>query len=129
MLFHKYFWPSWAWLAIVTWLSVTPGVQMPKFELLAADKLAHAGAYALLSLLLVLGLVLYCKRLPSRKELFLIACFSAAYGAVMEFVQGTFFPYRFFEWDDMLANTVGAFIATILASFLPIFRPQNLPKS
>jgi VanZ family protein len=29
----------------------------------------------------------------------------------MEWVQGTFYPNRFFEYYDMLANTAGAILA------------------
>jgi len=36
--------------------------------------------------------------------------FATAFGALMEWVQFRFFPDRFFEYDDMLANAVGAVV-------------------
>ena len=111
--------PAAVWLAIITLLSVTPSVQLPKFELFSTDKLAHAGAYAMLTALLLRGIWKSKGRNATRGELFLVFCLSAGYGALMEWVQGTFFPYRFFEYDDMLANAAGAFLVVIFANALP----------
>lgn len=105
--------PAMLWLAIITWLSVTPAVQMPKFNLFSADKLAHAAAYALLAGLIVWGIHRIRRRAVKRTEMWAVFCFSTAYGALMEWIQGTFFPGRFFEYDDMLANAAGAFLALI----------------
>ncbi len=112
----KPFMPAALWLAVITFLSVTPNVQMPKFELFSADKLAHAGAYALLAWFMAWGVWKTKKRTAKPGELFLIFCISTLYGALMEWVQGTFFPNRFFEYDDMLANAAGAFLAAMLAT-------------
>jgi VanZ family protein len=109
----KPFVPAMIWLAIITWLSVTPGVQMPKFNLISADKLAHAAAYGLLAGLLIRAVRRARQRAISRAGMWGIFGFSTAYGALMEWVQGTFFPGRFFEYDDMLANAAGAFLALI----------------
>lgn len=106
--------PALLWLAIITWLSTTPSVQLPKFNLFSADKLAHAAAYALLTGLLVWGVRRVRQRAVNRIEMWGVFCFSAGYGALMEWVQGTFFPGRFFEFDDMLANAAGAFLALIV---------------
>jgi VanZ family protein len=35
---------------------------------------------------------------------------STFYGVLMEFVQYAFIPGRFYEYDDMLANAIGAVI-------------------
>ena len=51
----KPFMPAALWLAAITYLSVTPSLQLPKIALFSADKLAHAGAYGLLAGLLVWG--------------------------------------------------------------------------
>lgn len=114
----KPFLPALGWLAVITYLSVTSGVQLPKFNLFSADKIAHAGAYALLVGFLVWGVWTSKKRMPLRGELVLFFVLATAYGALMEWVQGTFFPNRFFEYDDMLANAAGAFLASIFASQL-----------
>ena len=108
--------PAALWLAVITFLSVTPNVQLPKFELFSADKLAHAGAYALLSWFMAWGVLKLKSRRPTLGELFLIFCIAVGYGALMEWVQGTFFPNRFFEYDDMLANAAGVFLAVIFVN-------------
>ncbi len=107
----KYFLPALCWLVIVTYLSVTSGTNLPKFNLFSADKLAHAAAYAMLAGLLLWGLWKSKKRGATRGELLGVFSFATAFGALMEWVQGTFFPHRFFEFDDMLANAAGAFLA------------------
>lgn len=116
----KHFLPAALWLVTVTCLSVTSGIQLPKIELFSADKLLHAGAYALLVWLMIWGVWKKEKNAVTRREMFLIVCFASIYGAIMEWVQGTFFPHRFFEYDDMIANAVGAFIAGI--SGLPLLK-------
>ena len=117
--------PAFFWLVAITYLSVTSGLQLPKFEIFSADKVGHAGAYALLVWLLLWGIWKSKNRAATRGEMFLIFCFAAAYGALMEWVQGTFFPNRFFEYDDMLANAAGAFLAVIVANFWSkIVRPS-----
>ena len=115
----KPFLPATLWLVAITYLSVSSNVQLPKIELFSADKLAHAGAYAILGWLLAWGVWRSKGGIKSR-ELFLIFCIASLYGAMMEWVQGTFFPNRFFEYDDMLANAAGAFIAGISA--LPLLK-------
>ncbi len=105
--------PAFIWLVIITILSTSPGVPMPKFNLFSTDKLGHAAAYALLTWLLFKGVKAAKNRSANWKEATVIFCLAAGYGVLMEFVQGTFFPYRFFEIDDMLANGIGALIVTL----------------
>lgn len=110
----KPFLPAALWLAIITYLSVTPNVQLPRLEWFSADKLAHAAAYAMLTGLLLWGFRRKESRSPNRGEMFLSFGLAAGYGAFMEWIQGTFFPYRFFEYDDMLANAAGAFLVVMI---------------
>ncbi len=110
----KPFMPAALWLVVITYLSVTSGLQLPKIELFSVDKLGHAGAYAVLAGLLVWGIWKSKARKATRGELLLIFCLAAGYGAFMEWVQGSFFPNRFFEYDDMLANAAGAFLTMII---------------
>ncbi len=91
------------WLLAITWLSTRGGVPLPGFSLLQTDKLAHAAAYALLVFLCLSSL----KSVSARHYLlFFILVF--CYGAILEWVQFRFFPNRFFELDDMIANGMGA---------------------
>lgn len=105
-------WPAWIWLLIITYLSTKGGISVPKFDLLASDKLGHAAAYCLLAWLMLYGL---SRTTPATTGLGLVVlAFAAGYGALMEYVQFAFFPDRHFEYDDMLANTLGALIGWLL---------------
>ncbi|MCC7505318.1 MAG: VanZ family protein [Saprospiraceae bacterium] len=104
------FWPAVLCLAGITGLSVMPSVQLPKFDLLAPDKLGHALAYGVLGWLSLRGLRLYQGRLTTLAAALMSAA-AAGYGVLMEFVQAAFIPGRFFELDDMLANAIGALAA------------------
>ena len=112
----KSYLPALGWVVIITYLSTMPGANLPKIALFSADKLAHAGVYAMLVFLCWFGH-------RKRNDLGLywgLATFLAAavYGALMEWIQATFFPYRAFEYDDMIANTVGAAIGWALGQWM-----------
>lgn len=119
----KPFVPAAIWLVIVTYLSTSGGVPLPKFDLFSADKIGHAGAYAILVWLLLWGIWKTKNREATGGEKFLVFALAAGYGAFMEWVQGTFFPGRFFEYDDMLANAAGALLAMTLA--VPLYKIVN----
>jgi len=112
-MYLKSYWPALFWMLIITYLSVNPGVPLPRLQLISSDKIGHAAAYAVLAGWLIWGLARAQKRNANKQELLIIGCISAGYGALMEWVQGTFFPHRFFEFDDMLANTVGVLLAIL----------------
>jgi VanZ family protein len=119
--------PAVLWLGAVTYLSLTSNLQLPKIQLFSPDKLGHAAAYAVLSWLLLWGYWKSRKRPILGFDKFKVFSFATAYGAFMEWVQGTYFPNRFFEYDDMLANAAGAFLAVLLA--VPLYNLLfNKPK-
>jgi VanZ family protein len=93
------------WFLTITWLSTKGGISIPGFRLIATDKLGHAAAYALFAFLLVMA---YNPMNNAKLRNIWLFCF--VYGAFMEFIQYAFFPNRFFEFDDMLANGIGAAI-------------------
>ena len=110
----KFLLPALLLLVVITFLSLSSNVPMPRVNFFSLDKVAHAGAYALLTWMLALG-VRKSKNSPlTRNNLLWIFCFAAGYGVWMEWVQGTFFPNRFFEYFDMLANAAGSLFAIIL---------------
>lgn len=104
----KAFLPAFLWLLLITILSVMPGVQLPSFHLFAADKLAHAAVYGVLTWLLLRAYVLTRQVPLTRWKQALLLGLSTFYGVLMEFVQYAFIPGRFYEYDDMLANAIGA---------------------
>lgn len=102
-------WPALLWtLAIFILLTIdTHGVETgPVIPNL--DKLVHAGIFGLHSFLLVFYLG------AKGKERWLVAFLLAAlYGAGMEFYQESF-TTREFEWNDIIADTAGALIGSLI---------------
>ncbi|MCE2821188.1 MAG: VanZ family protein [Bacteroidota bacterium] len=98
--------PALVWLIFITILSTGPGVPLPEVKLITTDKLAHAAAYAVLC-----WLTLGIWRKAGFAQILWTVLFCTGYGTLMEWVQGTFYPNRFFEYYDMLANTAGAILA------------------
>lgn len=102
------FLPALLWLLLITALSTLPNPQLPGFQLLAADKLVHAVVYGVLTWLLLRGGSRSTSRSVGWRERWAAFLFSTLYGVLMEWVQYAFIPGRFYEFDDMLANAVGA---------------------
>lgn len=101
--------PALIWLVIITALSTGPGIPLPEVRLITTDKLGHAAAYAVLC-----WLILRALKDAGVLQILFAVLFCAGYGALMEWVQGTFYPNRYFEYFDMLANTVGAVLSGIV---------------
>ena len=117
-LYSKYFIPALLWLAIITGMSVVPKITLPKFDLFATDKVGHLAAYAVLVGLVLYGLNKQNGRQATWKEGWIVFCAATLYGAMLEFVQGNFSPGRFFGYDDMIANALGAAAAWGLSRIL-----------
>jgi VanZ family protein len=98
------------WLAGIAVLSLSP--VLPTAASLVSDKIEHFAAYALLSLLAILG---WRHVVPAWH----LALAAAVFGLLMEFLQA-FAPGRSPEWLDLLANSTGAVIG--LASAWAIIR-------
>ncbi len=109
--------PAFIWLIVITGLSVMPGVQLPAINFVAPDKLAHAFVYAVFSMLLMRGLRYHLGRKPRIIEAIPYVIFATLWGAFMEWVQYSFFPGRYCEFDDILANMAGAVIPLIFVIF------------
>ncbi|MEQ1747116.1 MAG: VanZ family protein [Saprospiraceae bacterium] len=123
----KAFLPALIWLIVIVFLSTKGGVSVPSFDLFQTDKLAHAAAYALLTGLLLWG----AARQPGSKGIRPMhalgaVLFASAFGALMEYVQFRFFPDRMFEYDDMLANAIGAVVGWVL--FVRVFSKSARSK-
>ena len=104
--------PAFAWLVVIVILSTRASVPMPSFNLMAPDKVGHLGAYGILGWLIMWGLRRGVAPAKLRHvHIFGTFVFATAFGVLMEWVQFAFFPGRFYEYDDMLANAIGAAIA------------------
>ena len=96
------------WCLLILYLSWNPGLQVPKgfWDNLPLDKIGHFGIYSILAMIMTKAFSKW-----NTKAIFL-AC--TLYGISMEVLQYAFFPGRFFEWSDILANSLGAFVGIIL---------------
>lgn len=99
------------WGGAILWLSLTPSPPSVP-SLLSWDKLRHALAYALLTLLLGRALVPLWSR--PRAGWDVAAALAVGYGAVMELAQGLLTEARCADVGDLLANAAGA-AAVLLA--------------
>lgn len=114
----KTFIPAVIWGAIILLLSLTPGSNLPSGikDLLSFDKVAHAGAYFLLTALLLWGFYKQGRRLTRRLG-WKIVLGSSLYGIVMEIMQYAFFPDRYFEVFDIMANIIGSVLSLFILKF------------
>jgi VanZ family protein len=102
------------WAIVILVLStIGVGVSLPTawLELLSWDKLAHAFIYGVFTFFLA---GIFLKYHFIRPALWLSFTVSLIYGAIMELIQYLFFPNRFFEVWDIVANLTGALIVIFL---------------
>lgn len=99
------------WAAVILWLSMTPSPPSPP-TFLSWDKLQHAAAYALLTLLTGQVIAPFFRTLRSRW--LWAALVAVVYGALMELMQGLLSEVRHADVGDLLANAAGAATALIM---------------
>lgn len=104
----KAFLPAAIWWLVLTYCSLTTVPELPKFNLFSMDKMMHFGIYGLLNLFLLGGWRSTGKPLTI-KVIAVCTTVAVVWGILIELLQGLL-PYRSFEWDDMLANTIGALL-------------------
>lgn len=114
----KYFSIAVIWSIFIAVVSFVPNSSLPEINLnfFEPDKLAHAGVYFLLNGSLIWGFW-QNKRLKA-KTIWLSFGLSCFYGILMECAQYAFFPYRYFEVYDIIANIIGSLLGLIVAFFL-----------
>ena len=104
----KFFYPPLLWGLFIFALSVGPGVNLPDTLDISPDKLAHAFVYGVLVWLFLKSFQKQQKLTKRVIWLTIIGC--SLYGLSLEIVQKVFFPHRYFELSDAIANTIGAMI-------------------
>lgn len=122
---NKYLIPAFVWLVVITVLSTLPASALPKFDLVSIDKFEHAAAYCLLAWLLLFGLEKGRPGMAGTRRVWFVFLFAAGYGILMEFIQYAFCPGRFYEYDDMLANAIGATLACFVIPRIPLLSPYR----
>ncbi len=112
----KYLIPTAFWTVFIFWASVTSVKTLPSFSfelLIQPDKLAHLTVYAILVVLTLWGLKKSVKQVPT-KWVGWTFCLGILYGFFIECVQYTFFPGRYFEIFDIIANIIGCLTGILL---------------
>ena len=107
------------WALIIFWLSLTSSPpQLP--GVLGWDKLLHAGAYGLLSVLLAQAF--FCPPFSAKKPWWLAGTIAVVYGALLEILQLLSQSGRTAEWLDLLADAVGAcFCCVVFRHLMKLF--------
>jgi VanZ family protein len=110
------------WAGIICWLSLTstPPTLIP--GILGWDKLQHAVAYALLSILVAQYLYIYTH---ITKTVFYAGCLVILYGGLMEVLQLMMQAGRLAEWWDLVADIIGALTGCVIFRQASVVISQN----
>jgi VanZ family protein len=101
------------WVGCLLWLSLAPNLPTPPSALLSWDKLQHAVAYAVLTLLAG-HFISQCR--PLIRNPWLCALLVAvAFGGMIEILQGTLTEVRQAEWGDLVADAAGGLVVVVAA--------------
>lgn len=115
----KYFTPAILWSLLILFLSSGPGVQLPPsvFDLLEVDKLGHLIFYGILAFLIAYALFKGSSTIR-KKILFNALIISSIYGICLEIMQYSFFPNRYFEIWDIIANISGSLLGILIFKYI-----------
>jgi len=94
------------YVAVLAWLSLTPAPPVLDTGFLDWDKLQHAGAYSLLTLLAGRAFVSFPLTAKNRWWWAVIA--AVLFGGLMEIAQGLYTQTRAAELGDLVADIAGA---------------------
>ena len=111
------------WFVFTTILLCVPGKKLPKISWIHLipqyDKIIHICLFGILSFL--------CCKSSKLKFFWLIALLCSVYGIIMEFVQDNWIPNRSFDNWDIVADTVGSFVAVAVLHF--IYRKEKVANN
>ena len=104
--------PALLWAGLIFVLSSIPGTRLPSVDLPQADKLVHAGIYAVLGVLILR--ILEPDRLFRPRPLrLLVAIFLATLYGVSDEIHQLWTPGRTADWRDVVADALGASAGTL----------------
>lgn len=107
------------WAGAMLWLSLDPSPPAPP-QILVWDKLQHALAYGVLTLLCAPAL--HHVGLSRRVSWGAALVIAVLFGGALELAQGWLTATRQAEWGDLLADFVGSFLALCGACLIVNFR-------
>ena len=112
----KYYIPAVLWSFLIFFLSTMGGVNLPAswLDFIALDKVGHLVVYGLFCILLLGGFARNRTRELKQNGIIMALGISIIYGIGMEVVQYSFFPGRFFELPDIIANIIGSILGLYL---------------
>ena len=115
----KNFIPAIIWAGIIFWLSAGAGINLPEtwLDMIGTDKIGHAIFYMVLSVLLLWGLERSRNEIPDKNSAYFLIAVSSFYGVLMEIMQYAFYPGRYFEVLDIIANIIGSFTGLYLYNY------------
>lgn len=114
------FFPAIIWGLIILYLSGGADIQLPPsvWDIIAVDKVGHLVFYGILAYLIALGCYKNQQEKISRKTLIISCLISSIYGICLEFMQYSFFPNRYFEVLDIIANISGSLIGILFFKYI-----------
>lgn len=112
------FLPAIIWALIILYFSTRGGVNLPSkiFDLFKVDKVGHFTFYLIFAALLISSFKFYFEKKWQIVAIGLII--AASYGILMEFIQFNFFPNRYFEYLDIVANISGSLSSLLFIRYL-----------
>jgi VanZ family protein len=115
----KFYLPALIWAIIILYLSAKTLPQL-NLDFKLSDKVNHFAAYGLLSVLMGWG-IWKTEKVLKLKVLLIILIISSTYGVLMEIMQYLFFPNRYFDYGDMIANILGSIIGIFIIRIYYLF--------
>lgn len=112
----KYYIPAILWGFLTLYVSTIGGVNLPPswLDYISPDKIGHLVFYAIFCILILIGHTKN-RTLPLKREgVNMALVITIVFGIGMEWMQYTFFPGRYFEVPDMIANIIGSFTGLYL---------------
>jgi VanZ family protein len=108
--------PALLWTIIISILTLLPGKDLPKVDIVNFDKIAHLGVFFALNLLYLRWLA---KSNHHISRILSITMICIAYGGIIEILQGALYTDRYADIYDFIFNTLGCILAWPLFYRLP----------
>ena len=117
--FAAYVVPAIVYASLLFWISSLSQPNAPDFGLEWGDKVNHAGAFAIMTLLWFRASGWFYPETSEGRRLMIVVILVALYGATDEIHQ-SYVPGRFADLSDWIADIVGAVLAAAFIRALPV---------